>query len=240
MAIPRFRMFAGPNGSGKTTFYESIRNAKLINTEIYISADRIEEALKEKGKFNFNPYHIKISDLEFNKYIVNSGLYLENKLDETLLENIYIKSGVLYIQNTLINSYHASFVANYLVEKLLQNKKSFCFETVMSHPSKLLYLDQAKKLGYKTYFYFLFTNNVEINLKRIKERVLYGKHNVSDEKVVSRFYKTFALISKAINLTDNVYLINNTYKMAVVEYAKKNNTIKNNIPNNSILLKYLN
>ena len=184
MQVPRFRMFAGPNGSGKTTFYESIRNAGLINTEIYISADRIEETLRDNGSFNFNPYHIKVNRDSLVTHIKNSGLYLENKFDSNFLESFEIKSGKLSFPKLKFNSYHASFIASYLVEMLLLNKKSFCFETVMSHPSKLNLLAKAKKLGYKTYLYFLFTDDVNINLKRIKERVLYGKHNVKKEKVI--------------------------------------------------------
>jgi predicted ABC-type ATPase len=237
--MARFRMFAGPNGSGKTSFYESLRYAKIIQTEIYISADRIEEALKEKSNYNFNSYRIKVNQEEFVTHIKNSGLYLSNKFEHNFIENFEITSGVLYIKNVNINSYHASFITTFLVQKLFELNISFCFETVMSHASKLDILQKASLLGYKTYFYFLFTNNVAINITRIKQRVAYGKHNVSDEKVKNPFFKTFDNIKSAIQLADNVFLINNSERLPIIEYQKKNNNITKNIPKNGILNKYI-
>jgi predicted ABC-type ATPase len=239
MGQVRFRMFAGPNGSGKTTFYESLRTNKIIQTEIYISADRIEEILKEKSSYNFNPYHIKISQQDFLAHVKSSGLYLSNKFEDNFAESFTIISGILYIKNIQINSYHASFIATFLVQKLFEINKSFCFETVMSHASKIELLKLAKKLGYKTYFYFLFTNNVDINITRIKERVAYGKHNVSNEKVRNRFYKTFEHIKEATKISDTVFLINNSERLPIIEFQKKNNKVTNNISKNGILNKHI-
>ncbi|HKO81524.1 MAG TPA: hypothetical protein VJU78_14065, partial [Chitinophagaceae bacterium] len=72
------------------------------------------------------------------------------------------------VKKKQINSYHASFIATYLVNKLLLTGQSFCFETVMSHISKVQLLAEAKQAGYKTYLYFVFTDNVELNIARVK------------------------------------------------------------------------
>jgi predicted ABC-type ATPase len=47
MPQPRFRLFAGPNGSGKTFFFNHLRSNGVIHTEIYVSADRIEADKKK-------------------------------------------------------------------------------------------------------------------------------------------------------------------------------------------------
>jgi predicted ABC-type ATPase len=42
MLTPKFRLFAGPNASGKTYVFKKIRKGNLIPKEIYVNADKIE------------------------------------------------------------------------------------------------------------------------------------------------------------------------------------------------------
>lgn len=116
MPQPRFRLFAGPNGSGKTFFFKHLKANGVIKTEIYVSADKIEADLKKKSEFNFNAYRVKVSDKEFKQHILNDGLYESKINDSSFLKAIKIVSGVLTIKPTRkkINSYHASFIATYL------------------------------------------------------------------------------------------------------------------------------
>lgn len=43
--MKRIRMFAGPNGSGKTSIYNQAKSA--FNTPIFVNADEIEQSLKD-------------------------------------------------------------------------------------------------------------------------------------------------------------------------------------------------
>jgi len=52
--MPRFRLFAGPNGSGKSSLFQHLRNKGIIHTELYVSADRIEAALKKDFDFTLS------------------------------------------------------------------------------------------------------------------------------------------------------------------------------------------
>jgi predicted ABC-type ATPase len=165
--VKRFRLFAGPNGSGKSTLYEQLRRDGIIHTEIYISADRIEKDLKNKKTFNFNAYRIKVNESEFKRIAMNSGLAKDPKREE-LLSALHLEKGVLQIKDRkYINSYLAAGIAIYLANKLLQSDQSFCFETVLSHPSKIDILRKAAGSGFKTYTYFVFTDDPEKNKDRI-------------------------------------------------------------------------
>ena len=115
-----------------------------------------------------------------------------------------------------INSYHASFIATYLVNKLLFTGQSFCFETVMSHISKVHLLAHAKRAGYKTYLYFIFTDNVELNIARVKLRVRDGQHDVDEALIKSRYPKTFKLLPKALNLADEAFVIDNSDQPEII------------------------
>ncbi len=224
MNQPRFRLFAGPNGSGKTFFFQHLRTKGIINTEIYVSADKIESDLRTNPEFNFNAYRVKVTDEEFKHHILTDGLYANKINDPSFFKSIKIKSGILRfkIGGKKINSYHASFIATYLVNKLLLSGQSFCFETVMSHPSKVLLLSKAKAAGFKTYFYFVFTDNVELNIARVKLRVQQGFHDVDESLIKSRYPRTFKLLREAIDLSDVAFVIDNSNQHE--EVAQKYNS----------------
>ena len=58
----------------------------------------------------------------------------------------------------------------------------------MSDNSKLRELETAKKMGFKTYLYFICTDDYEKNIGRVKLRVAKGGHNV--DKIRKRYFKT--------------------------------------------------
>jgi len=75
MAAPKFRLFAGPNASGKTHVFKKFKKEKYIHTEIYVNADRFEEQLKQDHTFSFNAYRVKVDDAQFKAFIRKHGLY---------------------------------------------------------------------------------------------------------------------------------------------------------------------
>ena len=91
------------------------------------------------------------------------------------------------------------------VEKFIDCGKSFCYETVMSHPSKLELFKNAKDMGFKIYSVFVCTNNPEINVSRVNARALQGGHNVDKEKIISRYYRSVEL-SKELESISDVFL----------------------------------
>lgn len=84
MPKPRFRLFAGPNGSGKTFFFNHLKRSGYIRTEIYVSADKIEADLRKKPVFNFNAYRVKVSETEFKEHVLSDGLFV-SKINDLVL-----------------------------------------------------------------------------------------------------------------------------------------------------------
>lgn len=64
MPKPRFRLFGGPNGSGKTHLFRDFKRKGYIHTEIYVNADKIEAELKQRRRFNFNAYRGDVASLK--------------------------------------------------------------------------------------------------------------------------------------------------------------------------------
>lgn len=206
MDIPRVRMFAGPNGSGKSTL-NTILNKNLLG--IYINADEIEKEIKKFDLLDLNYYQISTSTEEILSFFTNHALIQKANLeDEANL--LRVTKNKISFHDMLVNSYFASVCADFIRHKLLELKVSFTFETVMSSEDKVLFLEKAKNIGYRTYLYFVTTQDPTINVSRVKNRVKLGGHDVPEEKIISRYYRSMKLLSKAIKYTDRAYIFDNS------------------------------
>ncbi len=94
----------------------------------------------------------------------------------------------------------------------------------MSHKSKVELLQLASQNGYKTYFYFIFVDNISTNIARVKLRVLRGGHDVEESTIVARAPRTFRLLPAAFEAADSSYVIDNSQE-AITILAKDGNTI---------------
>lgn len=73
------------------------------------------------------------------------------------------------------------------INELLEEKKSFAFETTLSTKSYVSKIKAAKKNGYNVTLVFFWLRNDDLAVERVKVRVKEGGHNIP-EKVVRRRY----------------------------------------------------
>lgn len=104
----------------------------------------------------------------------------------------------------------AAQIATALREKYINERKSFTFETVLSSDRNVLLLEKARNFGYKIFLVFILTNDVNINVSRVSERVKKGGHNVPEEKIISRYNKSLLNMSKLIKYVDRAMVIDNS------------------------------
>lgn len=95
-------------------------------------------------------------------------------------------------------------------EELLAAGLGIAFETVLSSEGKIDFLARAKARGYFTRVFFIGTNDPRINAARVAGRVMAGGHTVPIEKIVSRYVRSMANLSAAIQLADRVYVYDNS------------------------------
>ncbi|MFT7421207.1 MAG: putative ABC-type ATPase [Arcticibacterium sp.] len=158
--IKRIRMFAGPNGSGKTSIYNQAKVA--FSTSIFGNADEIEKALKDG--LTFDNYQLKVKHKELIEFFISSNFFI-SKLKENFKEELnplafQIKTNVLSVNKAhYLNSYFAADIAEFIRQKLLQIGLSFVLETMMSHESKMAFLKKAKEAGYRVYLYYVATED---------------------------------------------------------------------------------
>ncbi len=106
--------------------------------------------------------------------------------------------GRLIFTGTDFNSYLSSVLVAFLRTKLLASRISFTFETVMSHPGKVQILEAAQNVGYRTYLYYVATDDPAINVSRVKNRVKLNGHDVPPHLVEKRYYRSLDLLIAAI------------------------------------------
>jgi predicted ABC-type ATPase len=83
---PKFRLFGGPNGSGKTDVFANFKAKGIIHTEVYVNADKIEAELKEKRSFYFTAYRVKVDQERLRQHILDLGLYKEKIKDKSFID----------------------------------------------------------------------------------------------------------------------------------------------------------
>lgn len=197
-------MFAGPNGSGKSTL-KSVLPKELLG--IYLNPDEMEQEIRRQGFLDFTAYGVTavgdevLAFFSGSDFLISAGLAGEAK-------RLNFSHGRLAFEN--VNSYLASVAADFLRQKLLAQKIAFTFETVMSHPGKVALLEQAQLAGYRTYLYFIATDDPTINISRVRNRVKQGGHAVPEDKIASRYHRSLDLLMAAIRYTNRAYIFDNS------------------------------
>ena len=206
MNKPRLRMFAGPNGSGKSTL-NALISKELLG--VYINPDEIEKEIKKFDFLDLIPYKIQTNELDVLSFFENHPLIEKANLkDEVVLLKFF--DDRIDFHDVLVNSYFASVCSDFIRHQLLKSKVSFTFETVMSSLDKVEFLKKAQESGYRTYLYFIATQDPFINISRVENRVKLGGHSVPKEKIISRYYRSLELLPEAIKYTNRAYLFDNS------------------------------
>lgn len=95
-------------------------------------------------------------------------------------------------------------------EELLRAHQGIAFETVFSTQEKVDFLERAKRAGYFLRCFFVGTTDPRINAARVANRVMQGGHSVPIEKIISRYTRSMANLSAAVELCDRVYVYDNS------------------------------
>lgn len=199
-------MFAGPNGSGKSTIKGMVPPGLL---GVYINPDDMQKDMAECGFLNMRDYGLSTTTTEILDFFGNSALLQKAGMADMVSE-LHFSDGKLDFSRIPINAYHASVAADFIRQKLLESRRSFSFETVMSSADKVELLKKARLAGYRIYLYFVATNDPSINVGRVRARVNLGGHDVPQDKIIQRYQRSLDLLLEAISQTSRTYLFDNS------------------------------
>ncbi len=224
--VRRLRILAGPNGSGKTSVYQELR--EQFHWGIFVNADEIERRLKDDGYLDCREYAVALSD-ETTFLHAYESYFNRTFATQCGRDNIVVDGGYIRMKDvTKVDSYFAAFVATYIRESLLESGISFSFETVMSHPSKLAFMEKAHQQGYRVYLYYVATQSAEINIGRVRSRTKEGGHDVPKNKIEERYVRSLQNLYPAVRHADRAYIFDNsgTHFEWLAEYDAEDDSIQ--------------
>lgn len=209
MAVKRMRVFAGPNGSGKTTIFKGILAEKSINLGVYINADEIEQILTQIKQLDFSAFKLNITEDQLKFFFQQSTFSPLKRNEPELYKRVKVTNNQ-FISETYIDSYLSADLAEFIRQNLLAQEISFTYETVMSHPGKIKFLEEARKNGFRVYLYYIATEDPEINVNRVNVRVAQNGHSVNPDVIRNRYYKSLQNLKPAVKQTDRAYIFDNS------------------------------
>jgi len=109
-----------------------------------------------------------------NLYFINAD-EIAKELDKDNITKHKIKAGKIFFKE--------------LNEKLSLNK-SFVIETTLSGKYLINYIKKAKELHYQVVLIYLFLENPDSNISRVKNRVLNGGHHIPKDDIIRRYYRS--------------------------------------------------
>ena len=205
-------MLAGPNGSGKSTLAAQLSSDYAVNLYRFLNADLLFAEVEQSHQ---TACPFSIDNAELVQFVAQSTYPREYKRPFESGE-IYIDGeDYLHFSANGINSYSVAIVADFFKEQYLKHRISFSFETVFSHPAKIDILRRAQAAGFKTYMYFVATENPVINVNRIKERVALGGHDVPEEKTRSRYLRCMEQVRYALPYLNRAYFFDNSTEQSI-------------------------
>jgi predicted ABC-type ATPase len=92
----------------------------------------------------------------------------------------------------------------------LANNDSFAVETTLSGNTYLKMMTQAKQKGWQVNLIYVGVSDVQINIKRVAQRVARGGHNVPQQDVRRRYTRSLANLATAIQKADHTIIYDNS------------------------------
>lgn len=97
------------------------------------------------------------------------------------------------------------------IKDFVKKNFDFAFETTLAGKSYINILKELRRKGYNLHLFFLWIPTIELALSRIKDRTSEGGHNVPEQDVRRRFYRsTYNFFRYYKPLLDSWMLFNNS------------------------------
>lgn len=205
------RMFAGPNGSGKTSLIQKFAREfsadGLFQLHHYLNADDLYRNFQQGKGISLELLGRMITVEQLRTALLGGGRL---RADHPFLDAVEIVNARLLAPASVCDDYVAASLTDFLREELLVAGQSFSFETVMSHRSKIDFFARASASGYRTYLYFIATESADLNVCRVKTRAILGGHDVPEDKITERYKRCLELVGEALRQSYRAFVFDNS------------------------------
>lgn len=121
-----------------------------------------------------------------------------------------IAAGLSPFQPENVN-FEAGRVMLLRINQLAKSKVDFAIETTLSSKNYLMKIHEWKRIGYEINLLFFWLKDHNLAMKRIKERVAKGGHNIEDEIVIRRYKRGIVnLFDHYFKISDYWLIVNNS------------------------------
>ena len=102
------------------------------------------------------------------------------------------------------------------INDYIKKRKSFAFETTLSGKIRKNIINKAQDAGYLVILYFVTLHDTELAIKRVKDRVSIGGHDIPEATVRRRFQRSHLMFHSIYkNISDTWYVFDNTNSKTV-------------------------
>ncbi|MGZ0709201.1 zeta toxin family protein [Coraliomargarita sp. W4R53] len=112
---------------------------------------------------------------------------------------------------TIANS-HGWMLGKDMLEKAINNKETFAFETTLGGNTITKLLTRASKEGIKVKLWYAGLKSVELNLARVKARTEQGGHNIPEADIRKRWNSSRRNLIKLLPHLQSLRLYDNTHE----------------------------
>lgn len=153
--------------------------------------------------------------------ILNPSLYIN--ADDIVKEKLKLAGlNMRSIDKVLFDRFNldAAREADRQRQQAIKDRVSFATETVMSTTSKIDFMREAKANGYVVKLLYITTQDPNINIGRVHDRVEKGGHPVAPDKIKVRYGRAMGLLAEAIQTADTAIVYNNSFENPIRIFEK--------------------
>jgi predicted ABC-type ATPase len=172
-----------------------------------------------------NTIYLVAGSIGTGKSTFTSSFFIGSDM-EYISSDAYKKCFFDYSNVNLKDGYRcADKLVAYKLEDKCKKSEDFIYEICPTSTEKILYLKElVLKYQYKIISFFLATDDVDINIKRVENRINIEKGDpIPVEKTHNRYYRSLNSISDIVHISETVYFIDNSSIIEVVACIKEQN-----------------
>lgn len=216
--IKRLHLFAGPDGSGKSSVYRAVMARHALGT--YVNSDDLRLELVTPQGVLLRRFLPALDGRDLGAFFARHALPQRLSFGDGspfLVSADARVTLVLTARDSQSVACAASVLADYLRERLIAAGVDFASEAVLAQSAELMWVRQAKKKGYRITLYYVCVASPVICKQRVAVRVKHGGHGVPEAKIAEGYERSLALLKEAVALSEQAYLFDNTYSGAALK-----------------------
>lgn len=161
-----------------------------------------------------------------------------NGAGKSSLKNHFIRPGTNYFNGDIVFEQFANKYPHLSVEQLeggvagalersineaIENRKDFAFETNFSTDMAVNTTRKFKENNFTINLIYIGLDSLKDCKNRVKGRVDFGGHNVSDDQIKFNYYEGIKRVTENLFLFDNIAFVDNKKKgeSQIVAFSKK-------------------